>query len=174
MALSPERFDVRSMIEGLVDTIAPLVQKNGNAIAVNYGEDVGTMVADQMKTRQILLNLLSNATKFTRDGSIAVDVHHRPIDGVPAIEFVVTDTGVGMTLAQTQKVFDAFTQADVSTTRKYGGTGLGLAIVSKFCELMGGVVSVDSEPGRGSRFVVRLPLEMADAPGLVPAPAGVI
>ena len=171
MPLSPERFDVRSMIEGVVDTVAPLVQKNGNTLAVNYGDGVGSMVADQMKTRQILLNLLSNASKFTRDGSIAVDVRHRTQDGVPAIEFVVADTGVGMTLAQTRKVFDAFTQADVSTTRKYGGTGLGLAIVSKFCELMGGTVSVASDPGRGSRFVVQLPLDVSGAPALVPAAA---
>ena len=173
MALSPERFDVRSMVEGLVDTIAPLVQKNGNTLAVNYGEGVSTMVADQMKTRQILLNLLSNATKFTSDGSIVVDVRHRTLGGAPVVEFVVSDTGVGMTLEQTRKVFDAFTQADVSTTRKYGGTGLGLAIVSKFCDLMGGTVAVDSEPGQGSRFVVQLPLDMTDASLAVPAGAGV-
>ena len=173
MALAPERFDVRSMIEGLVDTVAPLVRKNGNTLAVNYGQGVETMVADQMKTRQILLNLLSNATKFTRDGSIVVDVRHRTVGRAPAVEFVVSDTGVGMTLEQTRKVFDAFTQADVSTTRKYGGTGLGLAIVSKFCDLMGGTVAVESEPGRGSRFVVQLPLEMTGA-SPVPAAAGVV
>jgi signal transduction histidine kinase len=174
MALAPERFEVRSMIEGLVDTVAPLVQKNGNTLAVTYGDGVEAMVADQMKTRQILLNLLSNATKFTRNGSIVVDVRHRTLDGAPGVQFAVSDTGVGMTLEQTRKVFDAFTQADVSTTRKYGGTGLGLAIVSKFCELMGGIVLVESKPGQGSRFVVQLPLEMATASAGSPAPAGVI
>ena len=111
-----------------------------------------------MKTRQILLNLLSNAGKFTRDGAITLDVSRRTVDGVAGIEFRVTDTGVGMTAEQTGKIFDPFTQADVTTTRKYGGTGLGLAIVSRFCQLMGGSVSVESRPGEGSRFTVRLPL----------------
>ena len=150
------------MIDGLIDTVGPLVQKNSNALTVNYGEDVGTMYADLTKTRQILLNLLSNAGKFTRDGTITVAVRHRSVDGSAYVEFSVTDTGVGMTHEQTGKVFDAFTQADVTTTRKYGGTGLGLAIVSKFCELMGGTVAVESRPGEGSRFVVHLPLEMVE------------
>ena len=162
MALSPEPFDVRSMIDELVDTVGPLVQKNSNTLTVNYGEDIGTMYADLMKTRQILLNLLSNAGKFTRDGTITVAVQHRSVDGSAYVEFSVTDTGVGMTDEQTGKVFDAFTQADVTTTRKYGGTGLGLAIVSRFCELMGGTVSVESRPGEGSRFTVQLPLEMVE------------
>ena len=94
------------------------------------------------------------------------------IDGAPAIEFSVTDTGVGMTVDQAQKVFDPFTQADVTTTRKYGGTGLGLAIVSRFCDLMGGSVSVESRPGQGSRFVVRLPRELAEPVTESMAPAG--
>jgi two-component system, sensor histidine kinase and response regulator len=164
MAISLEPFEVRSMIDGLVDTVAPLVQKNGNTLTVHYGDDIGTMHADLTKTRQILLNLLSNASKFTREGTITVDVQHRAVDGTRYIEFSVTDTGVGMTQEQSRKVFDAFTQADVTTTRKYGGTGLGLAIVSKFCELMGGTVAVESQPDRGSQFVVKLPLEMIDAP----------
>jgi len=121
------------------------------------------MHADLMKTRQILLNLLSNAGKFTRDGAITLDVSRRAVDGVSSIEFSVTDTGLGMTAEQTGKVFEPFTQADVTTTRKYGGTGLGLAIVSRFCQLMGGSVSVESRPGEGSRFTVRLPLTVVDA-----------
>ncbi len=162
MVLSPELFDVRSMIDGLVDTVGPLIQKNSNALTVNYGEGIGTMYADLTKTRQILVNLLSNAGKFTRDGTIAVAVQHRSVDGSAYVEFSVTDTGLGMTHEQTGKVFDAFTQADVTTTRKYGGTGLGLAIVAKFCELMGGTVAVESRLGEGSRFVVQLPLEMVE------------
>ena len=106
------------------------------------------MTADLMKTRQILLNLLSNAGKFTRAGTIALDVRRAIVAGRPSIEFTVTDTGVGMTPEQTSKIFDPFTQADVTTTRKYGGTGLGLALVSRFCRLMGGEVSVDSRAGR--------------------------
>ena len=159
MALAPEHFDVREMLNGVVDTIAPLVQKNGNTLTVRIEDDVTTMHADQMKTRQILLNLLSNASKFTRDGQITLDAAARIVGGTAYVEFSVTDTGVGMTEEQSGKVFDAFTQADVTTTRKYGGTGLGLAIVSKFCDLMGGTVSVVSEPSRGSRFVVQIPAE---------------
>ena len=162
MALSPEAFDIRSMIDGLVDTVGPLVERNSNVLTVDYGEDVGTMHADLTKTRQILLNLLSNAGKFTREGTITVAVQRRSIGDRAFVEFSVTDTGVGMTDEQSRKVFDAFTQADVTTTRKYGGTGLGLAIVSKFCELMGGTVAVESRIGEGSRFVVHLPLEMAE------------
>jgi signal transduction histidine kinase len=120
------------------------------------------MVADFMKTRQILLNLLSNAGKFTRDGAIALDVQRVTVGGRPLVRFSVIDTGVGMTSQQTEKVFEAFTQADVTTTRKYGGTGLGLAIVSRFCQLMGGSVSVESRPGHGSTFIVQLPLEVVD------------
>jgi two-component system, sensor histidine kinase and response regulator len=162
MGLSLEHFDVKTMIDELVDTVAPLVQKNNNSLTVNCAGDVGKIYGDLMKTRQILLNLLSNASKFTKLGSITVDVRRRTIDGVPCVEFGVVDTGVGMTEAQTLKVFDAFTQADVTTTRKYGGTGLGLAIVSRFCELMGGSVSVTSRPREGSRFVVLLPVEVVD------------
>ena len=115
-----------------------------------------------MKTRQILFNLLGNAAKFTRGGAITLEVGPDAAGAEPGVVFAVTDTGVGMTTEQTNKIFEPFTQADVTTTRRYGGTGLGLAIVSRFCRLMGGGVSVESEPGRGSRFIVRLPLEMQD------------
>ena len=125
------------------------MQKNSNTLTVRCADDVGTMHADLTKTRQILLNLLSNASKFTRDGTITLDVRRSRGRRRSSVEFSVTDTGVGMTAEQTQKVFDPFTQADVTTTRKYGGTGLGLAIVSRFCELMGGSVSVESRPGEG-------------------------
>jgi signal transduction histidine kinase len=118
-----------------------------------------------MKTRQILLNLLSNAGKFTRDGAIALEVSPRTLDGTPSVEFTVSDTGVGMTPEQAASIFDPFTQADVTTARKYGGTGLGLAIVARFCQLMGGQVSVESEPGVGSRFTVRLPVAVLEAAG---------
>jgi signal transduction histidine kinase len=155
----------------LADTVRPLVQKNNNTLTIHCADDVGTMHGDLTKTRQVLLNLLSNASKFTRHGTIAVHVRQRCLDGTPFAEFSVTDTGVGMTEEQCRKVFDAFTQADVTTTRKYGGTGLGLAIVAKFCELMGGTVSVDSRPDEGSTFVVLLPLEMIDTS--VEAPAAV-
>jgi PAS domain S-box-containing protein len=159
MTLTVEAFDVPDMIAELVDSVHPLVQKNNNALSVRCSRDVGIMSSDLMKTRQILLNLLSNAGKFTRDGSITLEVARSAEAGEVFIEFIVTDSGIGMSLEQTQKIFDAFTQADVTTTRKYGGTGLGLALVSRFCELMHGSVTVDSRPNEGSRFTVRLPLE---------------
>ena len=170
MALSRDTFDVKEMVGELLDTVGPLVRKNGNTLTVRCSGTVGSMSSDLMKTRQILLNLLSNAGKFTRDGSVTLEVDRHADGGQVFVEFTVTDTGVGMTEAQTQKIFDAFTQADVTTTRKYGGTGLGLALVSRFCELMKGSVSVVSRPDEGSRFTVRLPLEAA--PVEVPAVIG--
>jgi PAS domain S-box-containing protein len=163
MTLTVERFDVRDMIEELVDTVGPLVRKNNNTMTVHCSHDVGVMSSDLMKTRQILLNLLSNAGKFTRDGAITLGASRYAEAGQAFVEFTVTDTGIGMSHEQTQKIFEAFTQADVTTTRKYGGTGLGLALVSRFCELMGGSVLVDSRPAEGSRFVIRLPLESSAA-----------
>ena len=132
------------------------------SLNIHCADDVGTIRVDLMKTRQILLNLFSNAAKFTSDGTITLDVRRERAGGDQSVVFTVTDSGVGMTQEQTSKIFDPFTQADVTTTRKYGGTGLGLAIVSRFCRLMGGEVSVVSEPGLGSCFTVRLPIEVAD------------
>jgi signal transduction histidine kinase len=160
MTIAPETFEIRGMIDQLLDTVKPLVLKNNNTLTVNCAAGIGSMTADLMKTRQILLNLLSNAAKFTRAGTIVLDVQLSMLDGRRAITFTVTDTGVGLTAEQASKVFDPFTQADVTTTRKYGGTGLGLALVSRFCRLMGGSVSVDSQPNVGSRFSVRLPAEV--------------
>src|SRR5439155_17689205 len=154
-------------------TVGPVVQRNNNILTVHCGDDVGTMSADLMKTRQILLNLLSNAGKFTRAGAVTLEAQRRLIGGDPFVAFTVTDTGVGMTPQQAEKIFDAFTQADVTTTRKYGGTGLGLAIVSRFCELMGGSVSVESLPGTGSCFTVNLPREVIEPSIELLLPAGV-
>jgi two-component system sensor histidine kinase/response regulator len=162
MTLSLERFSICRMVDDLLDTMNPLALKNDNTLTVVCAENMGTMYGDSMKTRQILLNLLGNATKFTRQGTITLDVRTRAAAGAREVVFTVTDTGVGMTPDQSAKIFDAFTQADVTTTRKYGGTGLGLAIVSRFCQMMGGRVAVDSQPGVGSRFTVHLPLEAVD------------
>ncbi|MGH9139678.1 MAG: ATP-binding protein [Vicinamibacterales bacterium] len=174
MTLSLERFEVGAMIRDLVDTVAPLVEQRHNVLTVSCGDDVGSMVADFTKTRQILLNLLSNAGKFTRDGAIALDVQRATVGDRAVIRFSVIDTGVGMTAEQADRIFDAFTQADVTTTRKYGGTGLGLAIVSRFCQLMGGSVRVESRPECGSSFIVHLPIEVVDADVDVAKPAGVV
>jgi PAS domain S-box-containing protein len=162
MMLSLETFTVDTMLHELVDTVRPLVEKNRNTLTVRGGDSLPPMYGDVTKTRQVLLNLLSNASKFTKDGTITVDVRTCVHNGIEGVEFAVTDTGVGMTAEQVRKVFDPFTQADVTTTRKYGGTGLGLAIVARFCDLMRGTVEVESRPGQGSRFLVRLPLVITD------------
>jgi signal transduction histidine kinase len=162
MMLSLETFTVDAMLRELVDTVRPLVEKNRNVLTVRGGDSLPPMYGDVTKTRQVLLNLLSNASKFTKDGTIDVDVRPCVFNGIEGVEFAVTDTGVGMTAEQVGKAFDPFTQADVTTTRKYGGTGLGLAIVARFCDLMRGTVEVESRPGKGSRFVVRLPRVMTE------------
>jgi signal transduction histidine kinase len=162
MTLTLERFEIPRLLDDLLDTVGPLAQKNGNTLAVSCADDVDTMQGDSMKTRQILLNLLGNASKFTRDGLITLDVRSEQAAGVPEVVFTVSDTGIGMTPEHTARIFDPFTQADVTTTRKYGGTGLGLAIVSRFCQMMAGSVTVESELGAGSRFAVRLPLYAVD------------
>jgi signal transduction histidine kinase len=165
MTLSLETIDVKTMTEDVVDTLGPILRQKHNTFSVRYAPEVGPMFADRMKTRQILLNLLSNAAKFTRDGAITLDVGAGTIDGAPSVEFMVSDTGVGMTAEQCTRIFDPFTQADLTTTRKYGGTGLGLAIVARFCQLMGGRVSVESALGEGSRFMVQLPMVVLETAG---------
>jgi PAS domain S-box-containing protein len=162
MTLSLEDIDVKAMVGEVLDTVGPLIARNDNRFTVRCADDAGIMRADPMKTRQILLNLLSNAGKFTRNGAVTLDVQRCTVEGAPCIHFRVSDTGVGMTAEQSAKIFDPFTQADVTTTRKYGGTGLGLAIVWRFCELMGGRVSVESEAGAGSHFTVHLPVCVTD------------
>jgi signal transduction histidine kinase len=161
MTISLEQIDIRALVNEVIDTVAPLVQKNENTVTVQCDDSVGLMHADVIKTRQILVNLVGNAAKFTRAGSIALEVRATPPGQPPAVLFMVSDTGVGMTAEEQSRIFEPFTQANVNTTRKYGGTGLGLAIVARFCSLMGGRVSVESEAGRGSCFTVRLPLDVA-------------
>jgi len=157
MDLFLETIDVPAMIEEVVSTIKPLVQKNGNALKVECEENLGPMRADATKVRQGLFNLLSNACKFTDKGTITLQVERQRGTGVGHFVFRVSDTGIGMTQNQMDKLFKAFTQADASTTRKYGGSGLGLAITRHFCQMMGGDVSVESEPGKGSTFTIKVP-----------------
>ncbi len=165
MDLYLETFDVREMIDGVVATITPLVEKNGNALAVDCPEGVGAMHGDLTKVRQALFNLLSNASKFTEKGTVALAVARERVDGADWLDFRVTDSGIGMTSEQVARLFQPFMQADASTTRKYGGTGLGLTITRRFCQMLGGDVSVESEPGKGSTFAIRLPAEVPDRSG---------
>lgn len=161
MTLYLETFELRPMIEGVAATVIPLAKKTGNTLMIDCADEVGTIHSDLTKVRQILFNLLSNACKFTRNGTITLTALRA---GNDRIEFRVRDTGIGMTTDQQAKVFEAFTQADESTTRAYGGTGLGLAITKSFCRLMGGDVTLTSEAGKGTTFVVRLPAVARTAP----------
>jgi CheY-like chemotaxis protein len=137
------------------------VAKKSNRLIVECAADVGAMRADQTKLRQALLNLLSNANKFMDEGTIRLTAARDCVNAhPPTITFAVRDTGIGMTAEQISRLFQAFAQADSSTARKYGGTGLGLAITKQFCEMMGGSVEVQSEPGKGSTFTIRLPAEV--------------
>jgi signal transduction histidine kinase/CheY-like chemotaxis protein len=161
-----ETFDVASMIRDVTTTVVPLVEKNENQLKVTCPDDIGSMHADLTKVRQALFNLLSNACKFTKEGTVSLEVNHLQNldDGQEQLMFVVRDTGIGMTQDQTRKLFEAFTQADSSTTRRFGGTGLGLAISRHFCRMMGGDITVGSEPGKGSAFTIRLPAAVSIAP----------
>ena len=159
MTLYLEDFDIAEMIRDVAATVQPLVAKNGNRLGVHCPEGVGRMRADVTKVRQTLFNLLSNSCKFTEQGAIDLTVERQE----ERILLRVRDTGVGMTSEQQSRLFEAFTQADASTSRKYGGTGLGLAISRRFCRMMGGDLDCESEPGKGSTFTVVLPLHVADA-----------
>ncbi|HEX9286296.1 MAG TPA: ATP-binding protein [Thermoanaerobaculia bacterium] len=165
MKLFLETFEVASLVEEVVATARPLVEKNGNRLDVRCAEDVGQIREDVTKVRQVLLNLLSNAAKFTEKGIVSLQVSRESDVTGSWVVFRVRDTGIGMTPEQTAKLFQAFTQADGSTMRKYGGTGLGLALSRKFCVMMGGDINVESAPGKGSTFVVRLPGDIENYDG---------
>jgi GAF domain-containing protein/CheY-like chemotaxis protein len=156
LELSPESVNLARLIDEVMGTARQLAEQNKNRLIVENQEGLGPLTVDPMRLRQILLNLLSNACKFTKEGEVALRVR-KVVDGSNWIEFAVSDSGIGMTSAQQVKVFEEFTQADASTARRYGGTGLGLAITRKLAQMMGGDVTVASEPGKGSVFTVRLP-----------------
>jgi signal transduction histidine kinase len=172
MELNLEIFALAPLIANVVKTIEPLATKNANQLAVQCDAEIGTLHADQMRLRQALLNLMSNANKFTDHGTITIDARQQQEGSRDWVTISVADTGIGMTTEQIGKLFQEFSQADASTTRKYGGTGLGLAISKRFCQMMGGDITVESEPGHGSTFTIRLP-RIVEAPkeGAVPQPA---
>jgi PAS domain S-box-containing protein len=159
-----ETFDVPDMIRDVATTIQPLTQKNANRLLIHCPEDIGCMHADLIKVRQSLFNLLSNACKFTEGGMIRLEVvREGSTDGW--FTFAVADTGIGMTPEHLGKLFQPFSQVDPSATRRFGGTGLGLAITRHFCEAMGGDIVVESKPGVGSTFSIRLPAVVREAQG---------
>ena len=156
LELNPQTVQLTSLIKEVIDTAGQLAEKNQNRLIVEAQENLGALTADSMRLKQILLNLLSNACKFTKEGEVALRVR-KVADGREWVELAVADSGIGMTAEQQAKLFQDFTQADSLTARRYGGTGLGLALSRKLARMMGGDVTVTSELGKGSVFTVRLP-----------------
>ena len=171
MELYLESFEVARLVQDLAMTVEPLIKKNGNTLKVDVADNVGTMQADLTKVKQVLLNLLGNAAKFTEQGSITLSVQReaspplqqngRAQPGGDWLNFSVTDTGIGMTAEQVQRLFQPFSQADLLTSRHYGGTGLGLALSRRLCRMMGGDIQVTSQPVIGSTFTALIPAEVA-------------
>ena len=158
MDLHIEDVDLKKLVTDVSALVAPLVSKNGNTLALDVPADIGSMRVDLVKLKQSLINLLSNAAKFTKDGVVKLSLARtQGADGKGVFTFTVRDSGIGMTDEQIGRLFQAFTQADTSTTRNYGGTGLGLTITKHFCTMLGGGIAVHSKPGEGSVFTVTLP-----------------
>ena len=162
MELYLEIFDLNALIEEVVVTVQPLVEKNHNQLTVQYDDELGNVRSDVTKLRQIIFNLISNASKFTENGKISVQLKRQDMDGQEFVQIDVEDTGIGMTNDQLEQIFQPFAQADSSTTRKYGGTGLGLAITQRFCKMLGGEINVSSKPGKGTTFSVWLDTNVVD------------
>jgi signal transduction histidine kinase len=156
MGLHIETFDLARAVEETLSTVTPQAERNRNTLDLDHDDGIRSMRSDATKVRQILLNLLSNATKFTQDGKVSLRVEPDP-DHAGMIVFTVTDTGIGISDKYLEKLFDPFSQADASTTREHGGTGLGLTITRHFCHMLNGNISVQSEPNKGSTFKVVLP-----------------
>jgi PAS domain S-box-containing protein len=157
MELNLDTLALPPLIDEVIKTIEPLAAKNANQLAVHCDAPIGMIYADQMRLRQALLNLMSNANKFTEKGTVTITAHQEQENGRDWVTLSVADTGIGMTAEQMGKLFQEFSQASSKTSSKYGGTGLGLVISRRFCQLMGGDITVASEPGKGSVFTVRLP-----------------
>ncbi len=171
MELFIEDFEVSQLVGDVKSTIAPLIEKNANTLVVKVPADVGRMHADITRLRQVLFNLLSNASKFTERGQVTLEAAaEKDEHGVDWLRFSVSDTGIGLTPEQLGKLFQAFVQADASTSRKYGGTGLGLVISRRFCQMMGGDITVTSDYGHGSCFTVRVPRVVHDKKAPLPPP----
>ena len=170
MTLYLETFAVETLLNEVAATMQPMINKNGNQLTLEVAPEIGSMRADVTKVRQALFNLLSNASKFTDKGSITLRARRQGADLV----FDVIDSGIGMTPEQVGRLFQAFAQADASTSKKYGGTGLGLALSRKFCQLMGGDLTVASEAGKGSTFTATIPSEVIEVADSKPQASSVL
>jgi signal transduction histidine kinase/CheY-like chemotaxis protein len=166
-----ERFDVRRMLQGLVDMVGPLVDTKSNRLELDWADNLGEMLADEGRVRQVLVNLLSNASKFTDHGTITLHVERQSRDGVPWLAFRVTDTGIGMSDEQLGRLFQRFSQVSASMRLKQDGAGLGLALSRELCRLLGGDLTAESEQGQGSIFTAELPAERIEKPDEPAAPS---
>ncbi len=163
MKLELSKVEVCTLIDEVMSTVQPLAKRNGNRLSVNCQAEVTTLRSDPLRLKQVLLNLLSNACKFTENGRIDLEIHTVTRDQRPWVDFAIHDTGIGLSAEQIKQLFQDFVQVDSSPTRKYGGTGLGLAISRRICQMMGGDISIESTPGEGSTFTIHLPLDGAQA-----------
>jgi CheY-like chemotaxis protein/two-component sensor histidine kinase len=166
-----ETFDLQTVMDEVASTVGSLVAKKNNRLTVEHDGKLGSVHTDQVKLRQCLINLLSNASKFTEEGEITMRARRTTDDGRDWISFEVSDSGIGMSQEQVGRLFERFAQADSSTTRKFGGTGLGLAITRAFCRLLGGDIGVRSTEGQGTTFTIRIPAQISDTPDEDAAPA---
>ena len=164
MELECQEFSLDPLLEELEDTIQPILQKNGNTFRLEEPAEIPPLYTDALKLKQVLLNLLSNACKFTQNGQVTLRVSYLALEKMEKlIKFEIIDTGIGMTPEQQKKVFEPFTQADASTARRFGGTGLGLTICDRFCRLLGGRLTLQSQMGQGSTFALTIPMKMRAA-----------
>jgi signal transduction histidine kinase len=153
-----QRVNINTLSSDIITTIKPLINKGDNILIVDYRDDLGSYCIDQTKVKQILFNLLSNASKFTKNGTITYSVTTEHLNENDWLCFTITDTGIGIASDKLDQLFMPFVQADISTTRLYGGTGLGLTISKHFVTLMGGIINVESTLGKGTVFTVKLPV----------------
>ena len=160
--LKVEQFELKVLISEVIANVQPMITERGNKLLVKCPEDLGIVSTDQTKLRQATLNLMSNAAKFTQDGTITLSVNRRRSQAADWIEIQVLDSGIGIARPDVQHLFQYFGQATRATSKKYGGTGLGLALSQKLCALMGGGISVTSELGQGSCFTIRVLAWMSD------------
>ena len=159
-----DRFKVSEFIDSLTATCAPLVKANSNTLQIDLGTNLSWANTDQLKLRQCLLNLVSNAAKFTKNGTITILANRHMRNGRAWLKFVVSDTGIGISEANLEKLFKQFSQATLDTSKNYGGTGLGLVLTKRFCELLGGSINLESREGVGTAFTLNLPaVYQADA-----------
>jgi signal transduction histidine kinase len=167
-SITVQSFDLRTLVEDVAETFRSLVVSNGNQFDIDYGDDLGVMTSDPRRLRQVMLNLLSNAAKFTKRGRVAFSVGRKPGEGSDSVTITVRDTGIGITQANLARLFNDFAQAEASTSSRFGGTGLGLAVSRSLCHMMGGDIVAESEYGKGSCFRVILPATLGALPQAQP------